>query len=248
MEFGYTGNILRVDLSKENVSIEKPDDIFYRRYLGGEGLVAYFLLKEQKKGIDPLSQENKLIFATGPLTGCAITGSGRNCVGAKSPLTGGFGEADVGGYWGAELKHAGFDAIILDGKAKSPIYLWIHDRKVEIKDASHIWGKNTGDTQNIIKQELDDKFIRIAKIGYGGEKLVRYACIMNDLRNAAGRTGMGAVMGSKNLKAIAVRGHNKPKMANKEKIREILKENTSNMKNLAAVFTFGTGGEIMEYF
>ncbi len=248
MEFGYTGNILKVNLSKEDVSIENPDDIFYRRYLGGEGFVAYFLLKEIKMGIDPFSQENKLILATGPLTGCPIPGSGRNCVGAKSPLTGGFGEADVGGYWGAELKHAGFDAIIIEGKAKNPVYLWIHDTEIEIKDANHIWGKNTGDTQNIIKQELNDDFIRVAKIGPGGENLVRYACIINDLRNAAGRTGMGAVMGSKNLKAIAIRGHNKPKIVNKEKIREILKANATNMKNLASVFTFGTGGEIMEYF
>ena len=248
MEFGYTGNILRVNLSKEKISIENPDDIFYRRYIGGEGFIAYFLLNELKKNIDPLSPQNKLIFATGPITGLPIPGSGRNCIGAKSPLTGGFGEAEVGGYWGAELKIAGFDAIIIEGKAKNPIYLWINDGKVDIKDGSHIWGKNTGDTQKIIKEELDDKLIRIAKIGLGGENLVRYACIINDLRNAAGRTGMGAVMGSKNLKAIAVRGHNKPKVANKEKLREILKETGLFFKNYTAHFIFGTGGERMEEF
>ncbi len=117
---GYTGKILRVDLTKENISIENLEEIFCRRYIGGEGFVAYYLLKELKVGIDPLSPENKLIFATGPLTGFAIPGTGRNSVGAKSPLTGGFGEAEVGGYWGAELKHAGFDAIIVEGKAKNP--------------------------------------------------------------------------------------------------------------------------------
>ncbi|MCK4479729.1 MAG: aldehyde ferredoxin oxidoreductase, partial [Candidatus Lokiarchaeota archaeon] len=130
---GYTGNILRVDLTKEKISIENLDEIFCRRYIGGEGFVAYFLLKELKVGIDPLSPENKLIFATGPLTGFAIPGTGRNSVGAKSPLTGGFGEAEVGGHWGAELKHAGFDAIIVEGKAKNPVYLWINDGKAEIK-------------------------------------------------------------------------------------------------------------------
>ncbi len=246
MEFGYTGNILRVDLSKEKISIENPDDIFYRRYIGGEGFVAYFLLKELEKNVDPLGPQNKLIFATGPITGISIPGSGRNSIGAKSPLTGGFGEAEVGGFWGAELKLAGLDAIIIEGKAKNPVYLWVHDEIVEIKDANHIWGKNTGDTQKIIKEELADKLVRIAKIGPSGENLVCYACVINDLRNAAGRTGMGAVMGSKNLKAIAVRGHKKPKVANKEKLRAIWKETTHFFIDYATYFTFGTGGDRME--
>ncbi|MFX1601290.1 MAG: aldehyde ferredoxin oxidoreductase N-terminal domain-containing protein, partial [Promethearchaeota archaeon] len=151
---GYTGNILRVDLTKEKILIETPDELFYRRFIGGEGFVAYYLLKEVLAGIDPLSPDNKLIFATGPLTGFAIPGAGRNSVGAKSPLTGGFGEAEVGGHWGAELKHAGFDAIIVEGKAKKPVYLWIKDGIVEIKDASHLWGKVTGEAEAIIKNEL----------------------------------------------------------------------------------------------
>ena len=147
---GYTGKILRVDLTKENISIENLDEIFCRRYIGGEGFVVYYLLKELKVGIDPLSPENKLIFATGPLTGFAIPGTGRNSVGAKSPLTGGFGEAEVGGHWGAELKHAGFDAIIVEGKAKKPVYLWINDGVAEIKDATHLWGKITGEAQELL--------------------------------------------------------------------------------------------------
>ena len=246
---GYTGNILRVDLTNEKITIENPKEVFYRRYIGGEGFVAYYLLKELKAGIDPLSSENKLIFATGPLTGFAIPGTGRNSVGAKSPLTGGFGEAEVGGHWGAELKHAGFDAIIIEGKAKNPAYLWIKDGEIEIKNASHLWGKVTGEAEAIIKNELKDQFVRVAQIGPGGENLVRYACIINDLRNAAGRTGMGAVMGSKNLKAIAVRGHKKLKVNNKENLRAKIKEfNEVAYKPVSGYFEYGTGGGIMEQF
>ncbi len=246
---GYTGNILRVDLTNGKILIENPEEIFYRRYIGGEGFVAYYLLKELKARIDPLGPENKLIFAAGSLTGFAIPGTGRNSVGAKSPLTGGFGEAEVGGYWGAELKHAGFDAIIIEGKAKNPVYLWINDGKVEIKDASHLWGKITGETEAVIKKELGDKLIRVAQIGPGGEHLVRYACIINDLRNAAGRTGMGAVMGSKNLKAIAVRGHKKFAVKNKEKLRAKIKEfNEVAYKSFSGYFKYGTGYGIMEQF
>jgi len=246
---GYNGNILRVDLTKEKVSIENPDDLFYRRYIGGEGFIAYYLLKELKARIDPLGSENKLIFATGPLTGFAIPGTGRNSVGAKSPLTGGFGEAEVGGHWGAELKHAGFDAIIVEGKAKAPVYIWINDGVAEIRNATHLWGKITGEAQQIIQKELGDNLIRVAQIGPGGERLVRYACIINDLRNAAGRSGMGAVMGSKNLKAIAVRGHKKFEVSNKEKLREKIKEfNEVAYKPVSGYFEYGTGGGIMEPF
>ncbi|MFX1278584.1 MAG: aldehyde ferredoxin oxidoreductase family protein [Promethearchaeota archaeon] len=246
---GYTGNILRVDLKNEKTSIENPEEIFYRRYIGGEGIVAYYLLKELKAGVDPLGPENKLIFATGPLTGYAIPGTGRNSVGAKSPLTGGFGEAEVGGHWGAELKHAGVDVIIIEGKSKSPVYLWINDGKVEIKDASHLWGKITGETEAIIKKELNDEFIRVAQIGPGGENLVRYACVINDLRNAAGRSGLGAVMGSKNLKAIAVRGHKKLDISNKENLRAKMREfNEVAYKPVSGYFKYGTGYGIMEQF
>jgi len=199
--------------------------------------------------IDPLGPENKLIFATGPLTGYAIPGTGRNSVGAKSPLTGGFGEAEVGGHWGAELKHAGCDAIIIEGKAKNPVYLWISDGEAEIKDASHLWGKITGETEALIKEELGDKFIRVAQIGPGGENLVRYACIINDLRNAAGRSGMGAVMGSKKLKAIAVRGHKRLDVSNKENLRAKIREfNDVAYKPVSGYFKYGTGYGIMEQF
>jgi len=250
MEFGYSDKILRVNLSNDKISIEHPEEIFYRKYIGGEGFVAYYLLKELKPNTDPLGPENKLIFATGPITGVSIAGTGRNSVGAKSPLTNGFGEAEVGGYWGPELKKAGFDAIIIEGKAKSPIFIWINKNgNVEIRDASHIWGKTTGEAQKIIKKELDDNLVRISQIGSGGEHLVRYACVINDLRSAAGRTGMGAVMGSKNLKAVVVRGNKRPKVANKEKLREIRNSFSNNyLKYYKEYFSHGTGGGVMEMF
>ncbi|MFC2041848.1 aldehyde ferredoxin oxidoreductase N-terminal domain-containing protein, partial [Chloroflexota bacterium] len=141
MPNGYNGKILRVDLSNETTSVDEPDEDFYRRYIGGRGFISYFLLQELAGGEDALGPENKLVFATGALTGVPVAGSGRNSIGAKSPLTNGYGDAEVGGYWGAELKHAGYDAIIIEGKAASPVYLWIKDGKAEIRDAGHLWGK-----------------------------------------------------------------------------------------------------------
>jgi len=248
MNFGYMNKILRINLTTEEINIVNLDDLFLRRYIGGQAFIAYYLLKELPPKVDPLGPENILIFSTGPLTGTHIPGSGRNCVGAKSPLTGGFGEADVGGYWGAELKHAGYDGLIIEGKAKEPVYISIKNDDIQILNAGKLWGKDTGSTEKILKEELQDNFVRIAQIGLGGENLVRYACIMNDLRNAAGRTGMGAVMGSKNLKAIAVRGNHKPNIATKDILREIIKKNNQNFINYSQYFSFGTGGGLMESF
>jgi len=223
MPVGYNGKILRVNLSSRSTSVEEPDEIFYRRYLGGPALIAYYLLKELKPGIDPYSPENRVIFAPGIITGVPVGGSGRNAVGGKAPMTGGFSTAEAGGYFGAELKHAGFDAVVIEGKADKPVYLWIQDGKAEIKDASHLWGKTTAETQEAIRQELGDSLIRTALIGPGGEKLVRFACIVNDLGHFAGRTGLGAVMGAKNLKGVAVRGHNPPTLADAEALSAIAK-------------------------
>ncbi len=218
--FGYSGKILRVDLSRGVTSTEALDELFCRRYIGGAGFIAYYLIKELELGVDPLGPKNKLIFALGPVTGVPLSGSGRHCIGAKSPLTGGYGKAEIGGFWGAEFKHAGYDTIIFEGKAEKPVYLWIHDGEVSIRDASHLWGKNTKETQQTIRDELGDSLIRVAAIGPGGERLVRYACIINDLHAAAGRGGMGAVMGSKNLKAIAVRGHERSQVAEPEQLKK----------------------------
>jgi aldehyde:ferredoxin oxidoreductase len=200
-------------------SIEEPDDGFYRRYLGGNGFVAYYLLKEVPKGANPLGPRNVLVFAGGPITGVTVAGAGRNAVGAKSPLTGGYGEADVGGFFGAELKRAGFDAIVIKGKAANPVYLWINKGEAEIRSAEHLWGMETFDCQEAVRKELGEKSIRIAAIGPAGENLVRFACIMNDLKHAAGRTGLGAVMGSKKLKCIAAKGRGAVSVADKERVK-----------------------------
>src|SRR4030067_3230712 len=208
---GFNGKILRVDLTEGRLSTEPIDDMFCRKYLGGSGFIAYFLLKELKPGIHPLGPENKLIFALGPITGTTMIGSSRNSVGAKSPLGGNIALSEVGEYWGAELKRAGYDAIIIEGKAEKPVYLWVHDDEASLRDAGHLWGKFTKDAQQAIRTELGDDKIRVAIIGPGGEKMVRFACIMNGLFDAAGRGGLGAVMGSKNLKAVAVLGHKGPR-------------------------------------
>jgi len=228
MVFGLNGKVLRVNLSNRNMSVETPEEDFYRRYFGGRAMVAYYLLRELEPRIDPLGPENKLVFVSGIVTGAPVPGSGRNTIGAKSPLTEAFGDADVGGFWGAEFKRTGYDAVIVEGKAKRPVYLWIHDDEAEIRDASHLWGKATAESQALICRELDDRWIRVAQIGPAGERLVRYACIVCDLHHFAGRSGMGAVMGSKNLKAIAVRGHKKLNIADPKRLGAIAKWLSSN--------------------
>ncbi len=244
---GYNGKILRVNLSNNSTSVETIDELFCRKYLGGAGFVSYFLLKELRRGIDPLSPENKLIFALGPVTGVPLSGSGRHCIGAKSPLTGGYAKAESGGFWGAELKHAGYDAIIVEGKAKKPVYLWIHDGEVDIRDASHLWGRTTKETEQTIRTELGDNLIRVAAIGAAGENLVRFACVMNDLKDAAARGGMGAVMGSKNLKAIGVRGHNPPQIADPERLREFRQWLLAHRELWASFNELGTGAAMVAF-
>jgi len=226
------GKLLRINLSRASISEEKLDDAFYRKYLGGSGFIAYFLLKELLPRVDPLGFDNKLIFATGPVTGTTMIAGGRNGVGAKSPLTGGIALSQVGEFWGAEFRRSGFDVIIVEGKASKPVYLWISDGKAEIKNAAHLWGKETKETQQMIRTELGDENIRVAMIGPGGERLVPFACIMEGLYDAAGRGGLGAVMGSKNLKAIAVRGHIPPAVANPDRIKEINKWLTEMMNTV----------------
>ena len=243
MAHGYNGKILRVELTSGSTSIDEPDENFYRRYLGGTSLIAYYLLKEQKPGVDPLGPDNKIIFATGVVTGAPVGGSGRNAIGTKSPMSNAFNTSEVGGYWGAELKRAGYDGVIVEGRAEKPVYLWIQDGKAEIKEATHLWGKSIGETQEIMRQELGDSGVRTALIGPGGEKLVRYACVANDLSHFAGRGGMGAVMGSKNLKGIAVRGHNPPPMADPKAISDIAKRFRDSIKThpfLSEYHEFGT--------
>lgn len=206
MGYGFTGKILLVDLSTSEVLIEEPAEDFYRQYLGGAGLGLYYLLKSNKRNIDPLGHHNTLVFAPGLLTGTSAPSVPRYCVMAKSPLTGALGKSEAGGWWGPELKRAGFDAVVIKGRAPEPVYLWIKDGEAEIRSATHLWGLDTGDAQQKLRRELGDDRVQVAQTGPGGENLVRFAGICNNLAHFNGRNGLGAVMGSKNLKAIAVRG------------------------------------------
>jgi aldehyde:ferredoxin oxidoreductase len=223
MPNGYNGKILRVDLDRESITVEEPHETLYCRYIGGGTLALHYLLNELKPKSDPLGPENILVFAGSVISGTPATGLSRFSVAAKSPLTNTFGEAEAGGWWIPELKFAGYDAIVIKGKANRPVYLWIHDGEAEIRDARHIWGKFSKETQEEIRKELGDERIRIASIGPAGEKLVRYACILNELKHANGRTGLGAVMGSKNLKAIAVRGKKRMEVADEESVKRLTK-------------------------
>jgi len=247
MPKGHNGKILRVNLSNGRIAKEEYDETFYRTYYGGRGFNAYFLFKEVPVGADPMGPENRLVFSLGPLTGAPISGSGRSSVGAKSPLTGGYGEAEAGGFFGAELKHAGFDAIVVEGKAAKPVYLWVHDGEAEVRDASKLWGMNTLESQEAIRSELGDGRIRTAQIGPGGENLVRFACVINDLKHAAGRCGMGAVMGSKNLKAVAARGRGGPEWADPELIRKHAKWIADNFMQVSGgMHNLGTSGGLID--
>jgi aldehyde:ferredoxin oxidoreductase len=238
---GYNGKILRVNLSNGIIKSEEIDDILLRRYIGGIGLISYYLWKELDQGIDALSPENKLIFALGPVSGLLLPGAARFCVGAKSPLTGGIAKAESGGFFMAELKRSGYDMIIIEGKAEKPVYLWVHDGEAEIKDAGQVWGKETKETEADIRAELGDNKVQLALIGPGGENQVRFACIMCGLRNAAGRGGLGAVMGAKNLKAVAARGHTLPKVASPDRVTEIRRTLTFPHP----LSEFGTGGDVV---
>lgn len=224
--YGYMGKLLRVDLTRKEVKEEELKEELARKFIGGSGLAAKILYDElpDPAGVDPLSPENILIFMTGPLVGVKVPNSGRHSVCAKSPLTGIWGEANSGGTWGVEFKKTGYDGIIITGKSEKPVYLWVHEGGVEIRDASHLWGKDTFETDEILKEETDEKAVT-ASIGPSGERLVKIAAVMNDGRDAraAGRTGMGAVMGSKNLKAIAVRGDKEIPVYDEERLKELTK-------------------------
>ncbi|MBI2195358.1 MAG: aldehyde ferredoxin oxidoreductase family protein [Planctomycetes bacterium] len=206
MTGGWTGKTLRVDLSRGVSSIEDTRMDWARDYLGGRGLGARYLFEECSPRTGPFRPANKLIFATGPLTGTSASCGARYMVITKGPLTGTITTSNSGGHWGPELKFAGYDLLIIEGKARTPVYLWIYDEQVEIRSAEALWGGTVWETEERIRREVGIPGARIASIGPAGERLVRFAAIMNDLHRAAGRSGVGAVMGSKNLKAIAVRG------------------------------------------
>ena len=221
MTFGYVGRLLRVDLRSQKTEDEKLADEVSRKYIGGSGLASRIIYDEVKPETEPLDPDNRLVFMTGPLTGTIVPTSGRWCVCTRSPLTGIWAESHIGGFWGPELKYAGYDGVIIQGRSDEPVYVWIHDGHAEIRSAKGLWGLDTTATQQAIKKELQDEETRVACVGQAGENLLPLASIISDypLNRAAGRCGTGAVMGSKNLKAIAVRAKEIKKVASSDEKR-----------------------------
>jgi aldehyde:ferredoxin oxidoreductase len=218
-----TATVHHVDLTRGTVETKTVPEDVYRKYPGGSALAAYLLLQSIPPGADPLGPDNVLVMAVSPLTGLAISGQSRMTACARSPLTGAIGDSQCGGFFPAEMRNAGADAIVFTGRAAEPVYLWLHDGVAELRPAKHLWGKVTADADRLLKQELGDDKVEIAQIGPAGENLVRFAAIMNMVNRANGRTGMGAVMGSKRLKAVVVRGSKPPKPAMPEQFRDLVK-------------------------
>jgi aldehyde:ferredoxin oxidoreductase len=222
--YGYAGNIAEIDLTKSKITIKPLDKNFALNYLGGTGFAARILWDTVQPATDPFSPENPMIFAVGPVTGTFFSPSGRFMIAYKSPLTELWGEAHCGGHWGPQMKYAGFDMLVIRGKAPKPVYLWIQDNEITIEKADHLWGRGTLETTDIIRENHGDEEIEVACIGQGGENLVRYAALIADYYRAAGRGGGGAVMGSKNLKAVAARGFGGIKVAQPGKFMEVARK------------------------
>ena len=245
---GYAGRILYVDLTTGKTRAEKLNEEIARKYIGGIGIGMKLWLANSKAGVDAFDPENPLVLALGPVSGTMFpTGGNGHAFISKSPATNGVGEAVSHGTFGAELKRAGYDAVVLTGKAERPVYLWIDDDSVQLLDAASIWGKSPSETEDAIKDEVGDYYVRVASIGLAGEKLSKIASIINEKTRAAGRTGLGAVMGSKNLKAIAVRGTHDIIVAKPDEFMEMVKEFHERMKGPAAqkYRTLGTAENVM---
>jgi len=235
--YGYNGKVLRVNLTEQTFKVEPLDEAKAKKFIGSRGLGVKTFFEEVDPKVDPLSEENKLVIVAGPLTGSNMPTSGRFMVVTKSPLTGTIAISNSGGKWGAEFKNAGFDMIILEGKAKSPVYINMTDDKIEFRSADHIWGKLVEETTTELLNETDAK-AKVLCIGPGGENLSFMAAIMNDVDRAAGRGGVGAVMGSKNLKAIVVKGTGKVNLFNEEQAKEV---SSAKIKTLRADPVAGNG-------
>ncbi len=236
---GWTRKILRVDLTAGTCKSEPLNMKWADEYLGSRGLATKYLFEEIDPKVDALAPGNKLIMATGPLTGTMASTGGRYTVVTKGPLTGAIACSNSGGFFGAEMKCAGWDMIIFEGKSPKPVYLWLENDKAELRDAAHLWGKSTWDTEEIIKKSHQDPQIRISSIGRAGENGVLFSCVVNDLHRAAGRSGVGAVMGSKNLKAVAIRGTKG--VGGIKDFKEFLKVTTEKKKVLADNAVTGQG-------
>lgn len=242
--FGWTGRLLRVDLGSGNIRVEETPHELLRRFLGGRGLNSYLLFSELKAGVEPLGPENKLFLGTSPITGTGLMSSGRIHVTAKSPLTGILGDSNAGGHFGPELKWAGYDGLILEGAAGGPVYLWVDDDRVELRDASRLWGKTVSETFKGIRTELGDPRVRVAAIGPAGENLVRYASLMTDYGNACGKTGMGSVLGSKRVKAIAVRGTRGFRAADPQTFKALARDLLDRMMKMPGYRVFSRFGTL----
>ncbi len=231
---GYAGKVLYVDLNTGKTRVERLNMDYAKKYVGGIGLGMRLWLDNSKAGVDPLSPENPLVLALGPISGTIFpTGGNGHAFVAKSPATLGIGEAVAHGTFGSEMKRAGYDAVVLEGKAEKTVYLWIDDDSVQLLDAAHLLGKSPSETEDAIKEELGDYYIRVSAIGLAGEKFSKIASIINEKTRAAGRTGMGAVMGSKNIKAIAVRGTHDVIPAKPDEFMDMVKEFHERMKGPA---------------
>jgi aldehyde:ferredoxin oxidoreductase len=211
-----TGKLLHVDLGTRTTRVEEIPEVVLRRHLGGGALASHVLLRDLPPGVDPLGPGNILVFMTSVLNGLSLSGTNRYTAAAKSPLTGGYGESEAGGWWGPELRAAGYDGVAVHGRADAPTYVWIKDGQVEFRDARPYWGQLSGEVQEGIEKEIGDKRIRVLQTGISGERGVRFAAIVNQLKHFHGRCGLGAVMGSKNLKAIVVRGSKVPQAQQKD--------------------------------
>jgi aldehyde:ferredoxin oxidoreductase len=221
MPYGYHGKILHVDLTTGKLEVEEPEEAFYRKYMGGSAIGAYYLLKHTPAGADPLGPENTLSLMVSAVTGAPISGLSRVAATAKSPISGLADESAAGGFWPAEFKFAGFDGIVIHGKSERPVYLWVHDGEAELRDAATLMGRFTAQVEDAIREELGDDRIQVLQCGPGAEKGVLYGALVNNANRVNGRGGMGTVMASKNLKAVAVRGKNRPQVADPEALRAL---------------------------
>ncbi|MBN1565076.1 MAG: aldehyde ferredoxin oxidoreductase family protein [Anaerolineae bacterium] len=241
MSYGYHGKILHVNLTTCAITVEEPDEMFYRKYMGGSAMGAYYLLKNTPPGTDPLAPENTLALMLSVTTGVPISGQSRMTAVARSPISNMVGDSQCGGFWPAELKFAGFDGIVIQGRADSPVYLWVHDGAAELCDAAHLWGRTTYDVQTALEEEVGDKRAQVLQCGPAGEKLVKFAAMINMSNRANGRTGMGAVMGSKNLKAVVVRGKQRPDIHDREALKAITKWGVDHVEDaLGSMTLLGT--------
>jgi aldehyde:ferredoxin oxidoreductase len=243
MPYGYTGKILRVDLSNRKLEVEEKDEAFYRSYLGGRGIGYHYLMQDVPAKTDPFSPENILVLATGVMTGAALPAACRFAAVGKSPLTGTAGESEAAGFFGPELKMAGFDAVVFKGRAEKPVYLWVTGGKAQIKDATHLAELGAREVEDAIRDEMDSKKIRVAQTGLAGMNRVRFANITNNLGHFNGRCGFGALMGSKNVRAVAALGTEKLEFQDPAFLRETAQHYAATFKNNPsgeALYVYGT--------